>query len=270
MDNDGKATGVGADAWGYGFYPGQYGMVLLSRYPIDVNNIRTFQHFKWHDMPHYLPTVKADGSPWYSNEAWQQFPLSSKSHWDIPVNVNNKLIHILASHPTPPVFDGPENRNGKRNHDEIRFWADYLTPENAGYIYDDKGHFGGLAPDRAFVVLGDLNSSPHEGDSIKAAIAQLLSHPAIESSKLAQSKGGSAYSPDNPYATYHTTLWRMQVDYVLSSKSGLQILESGVFWPLPYESGYELVIKRQTSSDHRLVWLNVQLETRGSDSGAHK
>jgi len=53
--------------------------------------------------------------------------LSSKSHWDVPVNTPNGPLHIYASHPTPPVFDGPEDRNGLRNADEIRFWSLYLN-----------------------------------------------------------------------------------------------------------------------------------------------
>ena len=36
------------------------------------------------------------------------------------------IVHFLVSHPTPPTFDGAEDRNGTRNHDEIRFWADYI------------------------------------------------------------------------------------------------------------------------------------------------
>ena len=50
-----------------------------------------------------------------------------------------KTVHFLVSHPTPPVFDGPEDRNGTRNFDEIRFWADYVIPSRSGYIYDDNG-----------------------------------------------------------------------------------------------------------------------------------
>ena len=46
-----------------------------------------------------------------------------------------ETVHFLVSHPTPPVFDGPEDRNGPRNYDEIRFWADY-SPRTGGYIYD--------------------------------------------------------------------------------------------------------------------------------------
>ena len=60
--------------------------------------------------------------------------------------VGGKVIHTLVSHPTPPVFDGPEDRNGTRNHDEIRLWSDYVLPSRSGYIYDDEGERGGLKP----------------------------------------------------------------------------------------------------------------------------
>ncbi|MEH8016393.1 endonuclease/exonuclease/phosphatase family protein [Rheinheimera muenzenbergensis] len=260
LDNDGKASGIGADAWGYGFYPGQYGMVLLSKYPIDTAKVRSFQQFKWKDMPGFMPTKKADGSPWYSDAAWAQFPLSSKSHWDIPLLVNGNTIHVLASHPTPPVFDGPENRNGIRNHDEIRFWVDYLTPDNAGYIYDDKGSKGGLAADSPFVLLGDQNASADgEGDALNTAIRALYHHPRINNSNPPASAGGAENAADNPNAPFHTAGWRMRADYVLPSTSGFVIKDSGVFWPAKADPLYPLVGSRGASSDHRLVWVKLEL-----------
>jgi endonuclease/exonuclease/phosphatase family metal-dependent hydrolase len=259
LDNDGKLSNAGADAWGFGQYPGQYGMMLLSKYPINSSQVRTFQHFKWKDMPGALQTTKADGSPWYSAEAWQQMPLSSKSHWDVPVQVNKKTIHLLVSHPTPPVFDGEEDRNGKRNHDEIRFWTDYLSPDKAGYIYDDRGHKGGLAEDASFVVLGDLNSSPVEGNAYKEGIGHLLMHPRVNSDFTPQSAGGKAHSPDSPYAATHTAGWRMRADYVLPSKAGFTVVSSGVFWPQAGQPFYDLVADRSASSDHRLVWVKLKL-----------
>ena len=81
---------------------------------------------------------------YYSAEEIEVLRLSSKSHWDVPINVNGEIIHVLASHPTAPVFDGEEDKNGKRNHDEIRFWSDYVTPGNGDYIYDDNGGTGGF------------------------------------------------------------------------------------------------------------------------------
>ncbi|MEM9565688.1 MAG: endonuclease/exonuclease/phosphatase family protein, partial [Actinomycetota bacterium] len=120
LDNDGTVGGPG-DAYGFGFYPGQFGMAILSQYPIQTHRIRTFQTFLWKDMPgNLIPT------DFYSDEAIEVLRLSSKSHWDVPVYVRGARIHFLVSHPTPPVFDGPEDRNGRRNHDEIRFWSDYV------------------------------------------------------------------------------------------------------------------------------------------------
>ena len=75
----------------------------------------------------------------YDPEELDVFRLSSKNHVDVPVKIDNGTVHFLVSHPTPPVFDGPEDRNGTRNHDEIRFWADYVDPARSGYIYDDDG-----------------------------------------------------------------------------------------------------------------------------------
>ena len=138
LDRDGRAGGPagdvnghrahGNDAWGYGLHPGQYGMLVLSRYPIDAAQVRTFQLLKWSALPDARqPRDPATGAAWYPPATWSQLRLSSKSHWDVPVRTPLGTVHLLASHPTPPVFDGPENRNGARNHDEIRLWAEYLS-----------------------------------------------------------------------------------------------------------------------------------------------
>ena len=41
-------------------------------------------------------------------------------------------VRCALHHPTPPVFDGPDDHNGTRNHDEIRFWSDYI--DNSGAL----------------------------------------------------------------------------------------------------------------------------------------
>jgi endonuclease/exonuclease/phosphatase family metal-dependent hydrolase len=257
LDRDGKASGKAGDAWGFGMYPGQYGMVILSRYPIERDAVRTFLDFKWKDMPQHLQISDEDGNPWYAADAWSEFPLSSKSHWDVPVNVEGTQVHVLASHPTPPVFDGPENRNGIRNHDEIRFWADYI--EGRDYFYDDSGERGGLEEGAPFFILGDLNASPDEGDAIAAGIRHLLSRDQVQGEIVPMSVGGAEHAPDNPNAASHTAGWGMRADYALASRNGVRVDNSGVFWPAADEDDYELVASRAASSDHRLVWLRVTL-----------
>ena len=82
LSGDGDDDGP-ADAWGFGHYEGQYGMLVLSKYPIVEDEIRTFQHFRWADMPGALlpsdPETDEEGD-WYSEEILEEFPLSSKSH----------------------------------------------------------------------------------------------------------------------------------------------------------------------------------------------
>ncbi len=183
------------DAYGFGFFPGQFGMVVYSKYPIDTDQVRTFQHFLWKDMPGaMLPDDPATPAPadWYSEEELEDFRLSSKSHWDLPVEIGDETVHFLVSHPTPPVFDSAEDRNGTRNHDEIRFWADYVSGgARASYIYDDQGGTGGLAPDASFVIAGDQNSDPLDGDSVPGAIQQLLDNPRVNSGNEPSSAGAA-------------------------------------------------------------------------------
>jgi 3-phytase/alkaline phosphatase D len=130
----------------------------------------------------------------YTAEEQAALRLSSKSHWDVPVLIDGEVVHVLASHPTPPVFDGPEDRNGKRNHDEIRFWSDYVTPGNGDYIYDDRNRSGALAAGSRFVIMGDQNADPLDGDSYDNAILQLLQNPNINTNTAPTSLGGPEQS----------------------------------------------------------------------------
>lgn len=258
LDKDGIASGTKGDAFGFGLFPGHYGMLVLSKYPIQFDQIRTFQNFLWKDMPgNLMATIKDEnGKSYYSLQAQQILRLSSKSHWDIPIKVGDRSIHLLASHPTPPVFDGPENRNGKRNHDEIRFWTDYLSgSEQSAYIYDDNQKRGGFKGEH-FVIAGDLNASPDEGDGIKSGIQGLLEHSLVNDSIVPQSEAGSVHTPDNPHSAQHTAIWAMRADYVLPSTS-LNVKGSGVFWPKPDDPLFRLIKDRQSSSDHRLVWVDI-------------
>ena len=155
-------------------------------FPIEQSRVRTFQTFLWKDMPGaLLPDDPATPAPadWYSPDELDVFRLSSKSHWDLPLRVGRKTVHFLVSHPTPPVFDGPEDRNGTRNFDEIRFWADYVRPGASRYVYDDDGRRGGLRPGAFFVIAGDQNSDPLDGDSIPGAAQQLLENPRVNAKR---------------------------------------------------------------------------------------
>jgi hypothetical protein len=281
LDNSGAAGDfIPNDSFGFGFFPGQYGMVVYSMFPIDYDAIRTFQLFLWKDMPDaLLPDDPASPEPadWYSPDELEVFRLSSKSHWDIPIVIPGddepKTVHFLVSHPTPPVFDGPEDRNGTRNADEIRFWADYITPSRNGYVYDDEGQFGGLPSGALFVIAGDLNSDPLDGDSIPGSAQQLLDHPLVNTKVTPSSEGATEQSSlqggandthlsDPAFDTADFSDFapgNLRVDYVLPRKS-LQILDAGVFWPKTDDPLFSLVGTFPfPSSDHRLVWIDVKV-----------
>jgi hypothetical protein len=274
--NNDNFIGGPEDAFGFGFFPGQFGMAVYSRFPIDTGSIRTFQMFLWKDMPGaLLPDDPSKPGPadWYSPEELGVFRLSSKSHWDVPMRIGGRTVHFLVSHPTPPVFDGPEDRNGTRNHDEIRFWADYLVPSRSAYIYDDEGKQGGLPQRALFVIAGDENSDPFDGDSIPGSAQQLLDHPLINTRKTPDSKGaveqsklqGGANDSHIGNPKYDTadfadsTPGNLRVDYVLP-RNDMKITKSAVFWPLMKDPLFRLVgVFPFPSSDHRLVWIVVRI-----------
>src|SRR3546814_8374415 len=115
--------------------------------------------------------------------------LSSKSHGDGQMDTPTGTGHLLASHPTPPVFDGPEDRNGARNADEIRLWREYISPGDKPWLCDDAGRCGGLDADARFVIAGDLNNDPTDGDGRHEAIVELLEHPRVLRHATPRSEG---------------------------------------------------------------------------------
>ena len=267
MNHDG-ITGSGKDAYGYGKFPGQYGMVVLSKYPFEEKQIRTFQNFRWRDMPGALvPVVGEDQSPYYTPPVMEVFRLSSKSHWDVPIKINGAVVHFVVAHPTPPAFDGPEDKNGKRNHDEIRMLADYVGAKSESeYLYDDAGKRGGLDPGEHFVIAGDLNADPIDGDSHGRAISQLLNHPAINAATAPKSDGGKVFAalqgrknsaqkgdPAADTADFSDrTVGNLRIDYCLPSKT-LELKSQGVFWPKPDRPEADWV----KATDHRMVYIDV-------------
>ncbi len=247
----------GDDCYGWGTYPGQYSMAVLSKYPIRQQAVRTFQKFLWQDLPgHHMPPG------YYSAEEQAIFRLSSKSHWDVPVQIGEQTLHLLLSHPTPPVFDGPEDKNGRRNFDEIKFWKLYL--DNSPAIYDDSGVKGGFKKDEAFAIMGDLNAALQSNSRYdgQIAIMQLLQHWRVQDSGPAMTSDGAkdGIIPGAPdYFEQATTEFRKgrkrRIDYILPSRK-LHIIKGGVYWPAP-EKEPQLNSMALKASDHRAVWLDI-------------
>jgi len=269
IDRDGhigeSGRAYGNDAWGYGLHPGQYGMLLLSKYPIDEAAVRSFRLLKWSAMPGARrPVDPASGQPFWDDTTWSQLRLSSKSHWDVPVETPLGTVHMLAAHPTPPFFDGAEKRNVARNHDELRLWRDYLSG-GGDWLCDDQGRCGGLPADARFVILGDLNNDPVDGNGEHSAIVELIEHPRVlrhpTPSSIGGAQTGAAYAasglqrrgaPGHATGNFGAKSGTLRLDYVLPS-TGFNYRDGGVFWP--DEASVEAEIARH--SDHYLVWAEV-------------
>ncbi len=268
INGDGKIEGP-ADCFGYGTHPGQYGLAVFSKFPIQYATIRTFQNFLWKDLPGAaIPSDTHTKIPFYSPTIWDRLRLSSKSHWDVPIDIKGITVHFLVSHPTPPVFDGPEDRNGRRNHDEIRFFADYIDPDRSTYHQDDSGKIGGLPSGAHFVLAGDLNADPMDGQSYEHAANLLLNHRLVAKEPVPKSLGAiEAHTKTAGANVEHRgdpstdtgdfgdeEVGNLRCDYCLPSRT-LQGIAAGVFWPTLLEPEAEWI----TASDHRLVWIDIKL-----------
>ncbi len=256
LDGDGRAGGPG-DAEGYGEFAGQGGMAVLSRFPIDVDSVRDFSAFLWADFPGHLAV--GDGR--------DPTRLSTTVHWDVPVRMpDGGRLHLLVWHGTAPVFDGPEDRNGRRNHDETRFWQLYLDGDIV------------LPPPRDFVLAGTANADPFDGESRSEAIRALLDHPAVAEPRADSPGGTEAARRDGGVndvqagpANLDTVDWpdgpgdpgNLRVDYVLPA-AHLTVLESGVLWP---EEATSLGSDVRLASRHRLVWVDLEMGDRRADGG---
>ncbi|MCW8331188.1 endonuclease/exonuclease/phosphatase family protein [Photobacterium sp. SDRW27] len=265
LDGDGELT-LPADGLGFGEHHGHFGFVILSRYPVRESQVRSWQQLLWRDFPnHCMP------ENYYSQQAKQVVRLSSKNHVVVPVEIGDQLIHLLCCHPTPPVFDGAEKRNARRNHDELRLLTEII--DNASHLRADDGLRGGLALNDRFVVMGDLNADMTDGDGMKSAIRNLLLHPKINRSASAgrmtpKSFGGRFHLPwqqRQGRATEWTHISGLRLDYVLPS-ANLDILQTGVFWPDKKDPLRSLITdekgrcRPQAGSDHRLVWVDIALK----------
>ncbi|MGY6409396.1 MAG: endonuclease/exonuclease/phosphatase family protein [Alkalilacustris sp.] len=249
MVGDGR-VGTADDAQGYGAFSGVKGMALLSRLPIEAEAARDFSRFLWRDLPGaQLP--QRDGRPYPSAAVFAEQRLSTTGHWDVPVRLPSGMpLHVLAWYASPPVFGGPEQRNRLRNHDETRFWSLFLD-----------GALPMPPPAGSFVLMGDANLDPDDGDGLHGAIRDLLAHPALQDPRP-RSPGAvaAATRARRGDPALHTVQWdgprqpgSLRVDYLLPS-ADLAVLDAGVLWPRPDDPLAEAV---GTASRHRLVWADI-------------
>ncbi len=274
LDGDGEvaaASDLGTprwagDAWGWGREPGEFSMGMLSRFPVDTAGARTFARFHWADLPgHHMP------AGFYPAAAVRRMPLSSKAHWDVPIVAAGDTVHVFMCVPTPGIFDGPEDRNGLRNFDEVGFWVHYLDDDGA--LVDDRGVRGGYRAGASFVIAGDLNAFEEQDTRVdgRVAIRQLKEDPRIRDTGPWLASPGAAHgvATGPPAWRERDTVidgdFRARLDYILPSRD-LEVKGGGVWWPDPVRDpeGRRLA---EAASDHRLIWLDVALPSAPGKRG---
>lgn len=249
LDGNGQVNEA-RDAQGYGAFFGQGAMAVLSRYPVITENVRDFTALLWRDLPGaQLPQSGGAAFPSSGVQAMQR--LSSVGHWVVPLQLPSGKMTLMTFHATPPVFDGPEDRNGLRNRDEIRFWQRYLD-----------GRFGPEPEDR-FILLGQANIDPVDGEGLKDGINGLLSDPRLQDPAPMRPDGPLSDSPGQMGdRRLDTVAWdvplpgHLRASYILPSAE-LTVIGSGVFWPPVGDPMAETVAK---ASRHRLVWVDLRLD----------
>jgi hypothetical protein len=237
--NGNGRLGEPRDAMGWGRFPGEGGMAVLSRLPIG-DDLRDFSGFLWADLPGNL---MPDADPGRDIQR-----LHTTGAYDVPITLRDgRSLRLLAYYASPPVFDGPEDRNGRRNHDETAFWLGLLG---------QKLPFP--APEPPFVLLGQSNLDPADGDGRHAAIRAMLAHPAVQD-PAPQGPHGRTEANHKGDPTFDTALYAgvggLRVDIVLPS-ADLNVAASGVLWP-PTDD--PLSDSLATASRHRPVWVDLVL-----------
>lgn len=241
MDGDGRLGGP-RDAQGYGRFAGEGGMAVLSRLPIDAAGVRDFSGLLWRDLP---GAILPDGM---SADVLDTQRLSTTGHWEVPVRLaGGGTLRVLAWHATPPVFDGPEDRNGRRNHDEAAFWLRLLE--------------GGLPmppPAGPFVILGQTSLDPMDGDGRPEALRALLAHPALQDPQPRGDHGrvepGQAGDAALDTALYDG-LGGLRVSVILPSADQV-VRDAAVLWPPDSDP---MAATLAAASRHSPIWVDLAL-----------
>ncbi len=250
FDGDGRFREP-EDAQGYGWFSGDGGLAIVSTLPIREAEVQDYSDLLWQHLPGAtLPELTGEAA---LALAFQR--LSSKAHWAVPVTLpDGAAMTVLAFAATAPVFDGPEDRNGLRNADEIRLWELWLD-----------GALGSV-PEGPVAVIGKANIDPVDGDGVRAAIACLLEHPRLQDPAPRSPGGALGNDPDQVGdPALDTADWpddipgNLRVDYILPD-AGLTVTGAGVVWPGLGDPLEELFGREDggPAGPHRLVWTDVR------------
>jgi 3-phytase len=240
---------------GWGEFRGRFNTAILSRYPILLDQVRIISDVPWDALPeNHIAKMKAETGI----DVPPGFPIFEKGLNIVPVQVNDEVLHLVLLHTVSPAFDPI---NPYRNYDELRALVMFLDGQLPGVEP--------LPPDAKFMIVGDLNADPDDGDGLPGAIQQVLDHPSV----IAVFGAGAGTKGNNgQYNTYlsgcglddgsivqnPTQKFQLQLDYLLPSTNLGEPLETFLFFP-DFQTEREDFDLACRASDHRFAYTDIQL-----------
>ena len=159
---------------------------------------------------------------------------------------------------------GEAQRRPVEARDEVRRGLP-LDPDGEQPVPDPRGQAAALtffafgAPPERFVILGDANLDPVDGEGLHADLAALLADPRLQDPRPASEGGRAAADPgQGGDPALDTADWdgpgNLRTSYVLPA-AGLRVTGAGVVWPRPGDPLSEAVA---AAGPHRLVWADLE------------
>ena len=195
LNNNGVVGGPD-DAFGFGFFPGQFGMAVYSQLPDP------------HRRGPHLPEVPLEG---HAGRAPARRPRDAGA---------GRLVLARRARRLPPVVEEPLGRpdpdrrqgrplpgepsdaaglrrpRGPQRHPQLRrdplLGRLHHTRSRAPlHLRRRRRHRVASSAGALFVIAGDQNSDPLDGDSIPGSIQQLLEHPLVNAKRLRERRARS-------------------------------------------------------------------------------
>lgn len=233
---------------------GQFNYAVLSRYPILEDDARVIVDVAWDSLPgHVGPTMQAD----IGVAIPPGYPIFAKGLVIVPIDVDGRVLHLVMNHPFPPIN---QPVNPYRHHDELLAMKLLLD-----------GDLPGVEPlpaDARFVIAGDLNVDPDDGDALPGTIEQLFDHPLVVASQPNDGHGTFGNTPEqNTQASAcpandgpdPSTDRQLQLDYLMPSTTIGPPLATGMFFPDPVAEPADWQLACM-ASDHFLLWADLPWE----------
>jgi endonuclease/exonuclease/phosphatase family metal-dependent hydrolase len=212
------------DQTNFGFFPGQYGCGLASRFPI--TDKQAIRELSWLDWEPGTPLASYD----WGGAHPEHIPLFDKSLQISRLAYPGGDIAMITLHAVPAFhFGNDRSPNLERNAAQLRFleWLllGTIEPDSPSPVRRGERGVQPLPPELPFIAVGDLNVALDSSDPGAAVVKRMLQHPRLHN-RVASIPGTalSGLKSIRPHHTYFHSGWKIesgikQLDYALVSRS---------------------------------------------------